>query len=88
MEEYWFWWGKILGRLAFYIWVALTLQSFAVMVYLSEQIISSPKLSRPKHIPACKVCVFGTSVQRSTAGNDVVATIFISLFLPRRDLFS
>ena len=24
------------------------------MVYLSEQNISSPKLSRPKHIPACR----------------------------------
>ena len=33
---------------------ALTLQWFAVMVHLSEQKISPPKLSQPKHIPACR----------------------------------
>ena len=34
--------------------MSVDLKSFAVMVYLSEQNISSPKLSRPKHIPACR----------------------------------
>ena len=34
--------------------MSVDLKSFAVMGYLSEQSIFSPKLSLAKHIPACR----------------------------------
>ena len=45
--------STVRNRARILLW-ALTLKSFAVMGYLSEPNISSPKLSRPKHIPACR----------------------------------